>query len=243
MENLKKIKTLGKVLYVLAIIARVCLYIAGVVLVMFAIMVPIIFSKITMEKNKIAVGISDTKIEVYKDNLDKLNIVINEKPIDLEKELTKTEKLSVEVIFDMLNDTTKNTVIVYLEASAILSLVSIVLILQAIKNFEKFSMNLKDKDDIFMIENSIYLRKIAKFMLISYVIALISSGILDGSITNSLGTNYNATNVVEIIALYLLSYIFAYGNSLEIKKAELVETKEVTKKTARRKTVKKSEEK
>ena len=244
MENQRKIKSFGKVLYVLAIIARVCLYMASVVLVLFAIVVPILFSKVRMEKDKISiVGIPDAKVEVYKDKKSDLNITINGRKIDTDKELSKTERLSAEVVFDMLSNTTKESVIVYLEASTVFSLVSIILVLLAVKNFEKFSMNLKDKDEVFILVNSIYLRKMAKFLLIPYIVTLIASGAINGAFTDSFNINYNTMNLVEIIALYMLSYIFAYGNTLELKKQETAEVKEIKPKTPRKRTSKKAEEK
>ena len=240
MENQKKIKSFSKVLHVIAVLARVCMYFTAVLLVLFAVLIPILFSKVDIDKNRLAiVGIPEAKVEVYKDETEKLNILFNDKKVNIEKELTETEQSGVELIFDMATKTTKNAVIGYLEASAIFSLVIVVIIILAIKNFEKFTKNLKDNDEVFGNNNSNLLRNSAKFLLIAYIVSLVSSAALSGAINDNFGFNINTINLIEIISLYMLSYIFAYGHSLEVKKVEVVETKE--KKVTRKKATKKEE--
>ena len=209
MENQKKIKTLGKVLSILATIAKICIYIGVSFLILFAFMVPIIFSKVDIRKNRVAiVGIPDARVEIYKDDSKELNVVINDKKIDLNKELSHTEKLSAEEIFDMLSDTTKEAVVVYLEGSIILGIVSMILISISLKNFAKFGNNLNTKDEVFAKDNSIYLHKTAKFLLISYIITIVSSTATDGFLTDHFNFDINGLGIVEIIVLYTLSYIF-----------------------------------
>jgi hypothetical protein len=243
MEDKKKIKTFGKVLYVLATIARVCLGIATVLLVLFAIVVPIIFSKVEIEKNRVAiVGIPDARVEIYKDKTEKLNIVVNDKKVDVSKELTSTEQLAASSVFDMLSDTTKEAVVIYLEGSIILGIVTLVLTMLALKNFGKFGKNLGDKDEVFEKDNSKYLRNTAKFMLISYIVSLVVSGALNGALADEFDFNINTIGIVEILVLYMLSYVFNYGHTIEAKKVEVIETKEDKPKTTRqRKTTKKEE--
>ena len=243
MEDKKKIKTFGKVLYVLATIARVCIGIAVVLLILLAIVIPIIFSKVEIEKNRVAiVGIPDARVEIYKDKTEKLNIVVNDKKVDVDKELTSTEQLTATSIFDMLSDTTKEAVIVYLEGSIILGVVTLILTMLALKNFGKFGKNLSDKDDVFVEDNSKYLRNTAKFMLISYIVSLVISGVLNGALAEKFDFNINTIGIVEILVLYMLSYVFNYGHTLEAKKVEAIETKkEKTTSTKKRKTAKKEE--
>ena len=239
MENTKKIKSFGKVLYVLAVIGRVCLYIGAVCLILTAIVIPVIFSKVDIGKNRVAiVGIPEAKVEMYKDEQKQLNIVFNDKKVNIEKELDSKELLATELVFDMLTDTTKEAVVVYIEASIIFSLATLVLTILAIKNFEKFSKNIKEKEEVFEQDNSKYLKNTAKFMLISYIVSLVASTALSGLFTDDFKTSFNTIGVIEILVIYLFAYVFAYGNTLEKKLLPATSEKP---KTPRKKATKKEE--
>ena len=239
MENKKKIRTFGKVLYVLSVISRVCIIIATFFVALLAIIIPIVFSKVEIDKNRVAiVGIPEARVEIYKDKAEKLNVVVNDKKVDIEKELSSTEKLSADVVFDMLVNTTKESVVVYLEGTAIFGIVVLILTAIALKNFGKFGKNLEIKDEVFEENNSKYLRKTAKFMLIAYVVSFVANGALSGILSDDFNFDFNSVSVVEILVLYLFSYIFAYGHTLEAQKVVIETKEEKPKATRKRKTTK-----
>ena len=242
MENKKSIRSFAKVLHVLAVIAKVCMYIGIVGLVICTIIIPIIFSKVEIEKNRVAiVGIPDARVEIYKDAQSELNIVVNDKKADISKELTDSEKLSAGVLFDMLTDTTKEAVVIYLEGTFILSIVTMILTIISLNYFDKFCKNLRDKDEVFDKDNSKYLRNTAKFFLISYIISIVTSSALSGALTDDFSFNFNSVSIVEILILYMFSHVFAYGHNLEAKKEEPKAIEEKPKATKRK--TKKPEEK
>ena len=239
MENKKNIKTFGKVLHILAAIAQAFMYIGIVGLVVCTIMIPNIFSKVAIEKNRVAiVGIPEARVEIYKDAKQELNVVVNDKKVDIGKELNNTEKIGADVIFDMLTDTTKEAVVIYLEGSCVLGIVVLVLTILSVRNFDKFCKNLRDKDEVFEKDNSKYLRNTAKFSLIAYIVSVVVSGALSGALSDNFDFNFNTIGVVEILVLYLLSYVFAYGHTLEAQKAVIETKEEKPKATRKRKTTK-----
>lgn len=239
-ENKKKVKTLGKILYVLAIIARVCLGIAAVCLVLCMIVIPIIFSKLEFDKGSLSVnGIKNVDLKIYKDANNELLMMYNGKQENLSNSLDKTELLATQIVFDKLSNTTKEAVVVYIEASIIFSIASLVLLSIAIKNFEEFCKSLGYKDEIFTDDKPEYLKKAGLFLIITYAVSLIAGGALSGALAEELDLNFNTIGIIEILAVYLIAYIFEYAKGLDAKKELVIEEKVVKPtRTRKRKTTK-----
>ncbi len=232
-EKRNNINALGRVLYIIARIVRVCICIGLFFIAVAAITVPALFGKIDINKHYIDINsIPDTKVRIFKDSKQQLTMRVNNKDTLLAKELTKEEYDAATEIYDKVQNTTKGAVLAYVEASLIFSIVSLVLVIIAIKNLEKFCLSLRNNDEVFTEDKPTYLKKAAKLFIITYIISVLSTAALSGIYDGNYSFNFNSIGLVEILVLFLVAYIFEYAIGLDSKpiEATIAKPKKTTKK-------------
>ena len=231
-EKKKTIDTLGKVLHVLAIIARVCTYIGVFFMVLVMVIVPIIFSKIEINKNYIDIkGIPDTRIRIYKDLEGKLSVKVNDKVTDLSKDVDNQEAIVLlSSLYDKTTNTTTGAIVAYIEAYFVFCIVSMILTALALKYFGKFCKSIFENETLFTDDKPKYLKKVGILMIIAYAVSMLLGGALSGVLGGNFDFNLNSVGIVEILVIFLATYIFEYGTLLEAKPVEEPKPKKTTKK-------------
>ena len=93
---------------------------------------------------------------------------------------------------------------------------------KAIKLFK----NIRTKETPFIEENVLHLRKMAKLMVVAIVLTVISGAIINAISGYDMSNSLKEYSLFEILALFILSYIFEYGVELQkSSKKKLNETK------------------
>ena len=70
--------------------------------------------------------------------------------------------------------------------------------------------------DTFTLDNVNHIKKMSYIMIASIIIATIASSFMSAAFARDIMVNINMYNIVEIIFLFALSYIFEYGYEIQL---------------------------
>ena len=202
----KGLKTLSKILQILAILAKVCLWIGLVFLVILAIAFPLVAEDVTISKEELSY--KSHKIELRESD-DKLDIYYKDKQIG---EMDVSEK---EIVYTLIDEIKERKLIFVIEVAMIVGVVSIILAIYIMGYVEKLFKNINEQVTPFIEENVTLIRKIGYFMIASVVVGVVGSGIMSVIALKSLDFSYDLVSIGEILMVFALAYIFEYGCSLQ----------------------------
>lgn len=214
----KRLKGISKFIYVVTKICEVCVTVGLVCLILAMLVVPVLSSnvkvnfkedsgitsgtikvldqKITYERSETLVTINDG------DNKNGFEIVSNPKDVDaFNKALAYLEK----------GDYT--TAIMFVEFELLIIAIILVIEILILKKVYHFFKNIRNEETPFSKENIELLEKFGKLLIYAFVISLVSKIINSIILNNSM--NINLTDIMEILFVYFLLYIFKYGYKLQ----------------------------
>lgn len=96
-------------------------------------------------------------------------------------------------------------------------LVTIILTSIIFKHLETLFDNINKGETPFTLENVILIKKIAWKMIIIIIISNIGSGVFELLVGTELNIEFETYDLVEILFLFSLSYIFEYGRLLGLE--------------------------
>lgn len=220
-ESKKTLKVLSKILEVVAIIGKVCSIIAIPCIALVMICTPYFINNINITDKKIDFKVGNERVVLMDSNNENTNTAISVGGNNL------SEKEIIEIINNALKDTSKTTIIVGVEIALAFAIATIVFSILVLSHAIKFFKNLGNRETPFIEENVMHLRKMAKFMIVALILPIISSSIIEIVTGYDMGNSIQMYNLFEILALFVLSYIFEYGVELQSKsKKTLYEMKE-----------------
>jgi transcriptional regulator with XRE-family HTH domain len=209
-EKLKKVKILSKIISVLAKIGRICLMIVIPFIVLAMIVVPIVLSKVDVKDNKITFdGINDV-VKIVEKN-DKIEVTINDKTIADEED--KDAIVEIKKFLDKHSDT---EIIVYTEVGCTFLIAYIIITIIMLKHLELLFKNINNGDTPFTLENVKYIKHIAYLMIVSIIFPGIIGGIVNGLMGVDLDLSLSGHNLVEILIIFVMAYIFEYGYEIQL---------------------------
>ncbi len=209
-EKQKKVKTLSNILYLIGKIGAIVLSVAIPFILLAMVCVPIALKYIDVQDDKIVLLDGDSKFEVEeKDN----GIVIKH---DNKEEIVKASKSDIINFKNALSHFSKTTFIILMEIGFIFLIVFVILTIIALKHLEKLFYNIHEGDTPFTLDNVNHIKKMSYIMIASIVIATIASSFMSAAFARDVMVNINMYNIVEIIFLFALSYIFEYGYEIQL---------------------------
>ena len=84
-----------------------------------------------------------------------------------------------------------------------------------LKNLEMLFINIHDGDTPFTLENVSYVKNITKYMIFVMAFPIVSAGIMSLFTDIELGLEVNLMNIVLILAVAAIGYIFEYGYEIQ----------------------------
>ena len=214
----KRLKGISKFIYVVTKICEVCVTVGLVCLLLAMLVVPVLSSnvkvnfkedsgitsgtitildhEITYERSKTLVTINDG------DNKNGLEIVSNPKDVD-----------AFNKAFDYLEQGNYTTAIMFVEFELLIIAIILVIEILILKKVYRFFKNVRNEETPFSKENIELLEKFGKMLIYAFVISLVSKIINSIVLSNSM--NINLTDIMEILFVYFLLYIFKYGYKLQ----------------------------
>lgn len=209
-DEQKKMKGLSKAITVMARIGRVALMIALPVIIIVMIATPFFLSKIDVKDDEL-VWTGHESFSLKEEN-DKITLKYKDEVIVADASI---DDVSIRYI-DVLKDNPKYLIIGYIEVGFLVLGVTIVLMIQMFICLEKLFNNINQGDTPFTLENSNYLSRMAWLMIIVTILPNIGGAIFSGFITGDIGVEFEMFDLVQILFLFSMVYIFKYGYQLQL---------------------------
>lgn len=209
-EESKKMKILSKIISTFSKIGRILCYVSIPFVVLAIFITPFLVNELEVKNHEISINSSDSKITIL-DKGDKLvikagNIALGE----VSKDVAQTK------IIDVLENNSKARVITYIEIGFIVLIVTLVLLSIILKCLETIFGNINKGDNPFTLENVHLIKKMAYMMITIIVISNLGGIIFEILLNSDLDMSIEVFDLVQILFLFSLSYIFEYGRLLSI---------------------------
>ena len=212
-EKQKKMKGLSKAIYILARIGKICVTI-GIPCVVIAMMViPYIANNVEVVDGEILFKGSNANISIIEQNMDNDSFISMSYHDSEAVELDEEETLKIKEILEN-NSTTK--IIIYVEAGLAFLIVNLVLVRQILKNLENLFVNINNGDTPFTLENVKHIKQMAYLMIATIILPNVSGAIFEIIMRTDLNIEFEAFDIVEILFLFSMAYIFEYGYELQL---------------------------
>ena len=212
MKNESKIKGLSKAISIIACIIKICVRVALVCLVLAMLVIPYALSNVKVSENSIE--IHEKRID-YEENIEGITITINN---NQEKITSPQDIAALKTFLNYFKENKSQLLTIYIELTFVFIAAIIVCIDFALQHLQKLFKNIHDNDNPFLIENATHLRKMGYFLIATLVISIVSSIWADVAFQGRFTLNFSMVNILEILFVLCLSYIFEYGASLTEKK-------------------------
>lgn len=210
-DKQKKMKGLSKAIYVLARIGKVFTIIGIVGLAIAMLVIPIVASNVKVKDNNI-IQVFDEKIR-YERNDKEVTIFIDDNDSDFqENKITdKDEVKALNLVIDYIEDNDITKVSLFIEAAFVFLEITLFVSFFTLKHLDKLFTNIHSGDTPFTMENVEHIKKMAYLMIALIIFPAIASGIAGFVIDEDMAMNFDLSNLLYILILFSLSYIFEYG--------------------------------
>ena len=205
-EKQNKMKTLTKILSLIGKIAGIVVKVAIPFVVLAMIISPILLSSIDVKDNSIVSKNMDIQLVEHNN---RINITYKGHTAIADIENKDIEDLKI-----VLSEN-KTLSIVKLELGFTTLVAFLVILSIILKHLEELFDNINKGDTPFTLENVNHIKKMSYFMIACIVLSGIGSGIMESSVRNDFSFGLEMFDIVEILFLYSLSYIFEYGYEIQ----------------------------
>ncbi|MBE6161110.1 MAG: helix-turn-helix transcriptional regulator [Firmicutes bacterium] len=209
-EKQKKMKVLSKAIKIIAKVGRIFTIIGVVTIFLSMIIAPIFLNKINVTNEGIELKqISNDTIKFYEKN-NEFEVTING---EIAKESDKNTFWMIKQVFD---NHSKIVVIIGLELILLLLIAYLIIIIVILKYLEKLFDNIYNGDTPFTLENVSYIKKMAYLMIASIIFSGIGGSSSDFLINQDFDLGIKVFDLIEILFLFSMSYIFEYGHEIQL---------------------------
>ncbi len=210
-EEQKKMKILSKIISVISKIGRIFCYIAIPFICLILIVSPYLINKVVIKENNLTLNFPNHNINLSEEN-DKLILKVGTFVLaDADKEFLNTKVISI------FENNSKAKIIGYVETGFATLLTIIILTSIIFKHLEILFNNINKGETPFTLENVRLIKKIAWKMIIIIIMSNIGGGVFELLLSTDLNIKFETYDLVEILFLFSLSYIFEYGRLLGLE--------------------------
>ena len=214
-EKQKKIKGISKAIYVLARICKIVTTIAIPIMVFLLIVTPIFINNIELKDNTII--FKGSRID------DKITITEEKSNDGVVVELRANNTLIADAkdqdtilrMKDILENNSKGKIIAFLELGYGCLIICLILYRMILSRLEKLFVNINQGDTPFTLENVKYIKEMAKLMIIALILPTGGGIMFEKILESDLGVDFELFDIIQILFLFGISYIFEYGYELQ----------------------------
>ena len=215
-EKQKKMKGISKAIYILARIGKIITTVAIPIMIFLLIATPIFISNIELKDNAIVFKSAkiDDRIIITEEKVDNgvtLNLKVNDVLVANEKDQDTILEMK-----NILQNYSKGQIIAFLELGFGCLLVCLVLYRMTLSRLEKLFMNINQGDTPFTLENVKFIKDMAKLMIVALVLPTCGGFVFEKVLSMDLDVGFELFDVVQILFLFGISYIFEYGYELQL---------------------------
>ena len=212
-EKQKKMKGLSKAIYIIARIGKILVTISIPLIVLSMIILPYLINNIEVVDNQVVFRMLDD-IKIVEENMDNnISIKVKYKDSTVADESDQSTIIKLKEIFE---NNSKAVIISYVEIGFIILIINLVLYSIILKHLENLFINIYNGDTPFTLDNVTHIKKIAFLMIATIILPNISGGIFELIMRSDLDIGFELFNVVEILFLFSMAYIFEYGYELQL---------------------------
>ena len=213
-EKQKKIKGISKAIYVLARIGKIACKVAIPIIILIMIATPFFLKNIEVENNELIWNGSNDKFSII-DEENKITLKYNDNIILADDNSQSANIKYIEKFIGVLNNNSKYLVIGYIEVGFICVVISVFLYEMILSRLEKLFINISQGDTPFTLENVKYIKDMAKLMLLVLILPNLGGIIFEKIFLMDLNIGFEAFDVVQIVFIFGISYIFEYGYEMQ----------------------------
>ena len=215
-EKQKKVKGISKAIYILARIGKIIVTIAIPFIVLLLIVTPIFINNIEIKDNTITFKGTriDDKITIKEEKANNgitLKLKVNDILVADEKDQDMILKMK-----NILENNSKAQIISFLEIGYGCLIICLVLYRMILNRLEKLFININKGDTPFTLENVKYIKQMAKLMIIVVALPTFGGIIFEKIIDTDLDVGFELFDIVQILFLFGIAYIFEYGHELQL---------------------------
>lgn len=205
-EKQQKVKTLTKILSLIGKIAGIVVKVAIPFVIIAMIVIPIFLSNIDVENNKIISKNIDIQLVEHGNRIN----------IDYKGHtaISDIQNEDFDKLANVLKEN-KTITIVKLELGFTTLLVFLIILTKLLKHLEELFENINKGETPFTLLNVEHIKKMSYCMIACIILSGFGEGILSSSINNEISFGLELFDIVEILFLYALSYIFEYGYEIQ----------------------------
>lgn len=209
-EKQRKMKGLSKAIYTLAKIGKVITIIGIIAVLLTMIVTPVLANNVKVEDNKIILFGEEVK---YKKTNNDIRITIKEN----ERTITDHSEVYItSMIIDKIENGKMPMMIGFIETAFVFLTISLVLFYLTLKHLEKMFINIHNGTTPFTMENVSHIKKMATFMILTIILPNIAGVIAEMVIGEELGIGFEMFDVIYILFLFSMAYVFEYGYQLQL---------------------------
>lgn len=201
-----EMKGISNVIKTIAKISSIVLKVAIPFIVLIIMLVPYVISNVDVKNNEII--FSTDKIKLTNENeIEIHNVVIGQ----FDNDLSKDE------IIKIVQNNSKIKMISYIEIALIFLLIEIIIIIMILSYVEKLFNNVKENITPFILDNVKFIKQISYLLVLLIVVNYVSTLLFStiAGVSNENNSPIDLMNILEILIIYSMSYIFEYGYELQ----------------------------
>lgn len=210
-EEQNKMKGLSKAISVLAKIIRIVCLATIPLVILGMISIPFIIQNVEVKNDEI----------IWKANNEHITLERKENNYELKMNGTKVADIEKDEVnshyVDMFKNNSKISIIGYVETGLLTLLVSVYLMSLTFKHLSKLFENLNIGETPFTLENVNHIKKMAWLMIAIIILPNIGGVIFNILLTTDIDMDFELFDLVEILFLFSLSYVFEYGRLIQIE--------------------------
>lgn len=207
-EKQDRVRTLSKIIYIVARIFRVFAVIGAFCLLLGVVLTPVIVKNVRIENGSISVFDTELKYS-YSDN--KVDLLAGDVVIG---SLSNEEKTNFDLIVSELEKADVTRTFALIELALISGVAVIFIIFFILKYIDMLFVNVCNNETPFTDENLDYLNKVAYLSLITVIISFVSD-IISSIFFNTSMIHVDLRSIIVVLGVYTITYIFEYACILQ----------------------------
>ena len=207
-DKQEKVRTLSKIIYILARILKVFMIIGVVGIIIAMIFTPVIVKNVKIEDN--AITLFGNKVD-YKVTDDRVDIMMGNIAIG---SLTEDEKIGFDYVISELDNMDFTRTFAYVEIGLLVGGAILIFSYYILKYTDNLFVNIHSNDTPFTEENLNYIKKIAYFTLVTVIVSMVGDVLSTLFFDNSI-ISVDLMVLAFAALLYVISYIFEYACILQ----------------------------
>lgn len=212
-EEQNKMKGLSKAISVLAKIIRIVCLATIPLVILGMISIPFIIQNVEVKNDEI----------IWKANNEHITLERKENNYELKMNGTKVADMEADEVnshyVDMFKNNSKISIIGYAETGLLTLLVSVYLMSLTFKHLSKLFKNLNIGETPFTLENVHHIKKMAWLMIAIIILPNIGEIMFNILLTTNIDIDLELFDLLEILFLFSLSYVFEYGRLIQVEAA------------------------